>query len=152
MARGGAVAGAGRGRGIAKGQSKKVFPPSQNGIGKKGDIEILHTDTLVKEVEKVIRASHPDRLEVEKAKKVLKEHEQALVEAIARLEDASDGESADGDHQLQGQSMDQERWRKQQYDDHTGEGNRVVEGSDANKMATDGRVGSDDQQDNGDDI
>ncbi|XP_028121366.1 uncharacterized protein LOC114318627 [Camellia sinensis] len=48
----------------------------------------------------------------------------------------------DGDHQLQGQSMDQERWRKQQYDDHTGEGNRVVEGSDANKMATDGRVGS----------
>ncbi|CAL5414852.1 unnamed protein product [Camellia sinensis] len=48
----------------------------------------------------------------------------------------------DGDHQLQGQSMDQEQWRKKQYDDHTGEGNRVVEGSDANKMATDGRVGS----------
>lgn len=31
---------------------KKGFPLSQNGIGKKplGDIEILHTETLIKEV------------------------------------------------------------------------------------------------------
>jgi hypothetical protein len=52
MARGGAVTGAGRGRGTSKGQSKKDFPSSQNGIGKKamGDIEIVHTDTLIKEV------------------------------------------------------------------------------------------------------
>ena len=52
MARGGAVAAAGRGRGTRKGQSKKDFPPSKNGIGKKAlvDIEILHTDTLIKEV------------------------------------------------------------------------------------------------------
>lgn len=52
MARGGAVTGAGRGRGISKGQSKKEFSLSQNGIGKKamGDIEIVHTDTLIKEV------------------------------------------------------------------------------------------------------
>lgn len=48
----GVVPGAGRGRGTMKGQSKKDFPLSQNGIGKKalGDIEILHTDTLIKEV------------------------------------------------------------------------------------------------------
>lgn len=38
-------------------------------------------------------ASQPDPVEIEKAKRVLKEHEQALVDAIARLEDASDGES-----------------------------------------------------------
>lgn len=52
MTRGGAVPGAGRGRGTTKGQSKKDFPLQQNGIGKKGmgDIEILHTDTLIKEV------------------------------------------------------------------------------------------------------
>ena len=52
MARGGAVTGAGRGRGTPKGQSKKDFQLSQNGIGKKavGDIEIVHTDTLIKEV------------------------------------------------------------------------------------------------------
>ncbi|XVF19206.1 hypothetical protein REPUB_Repub11eG0089700 [Reevesia pubescens] len=95
MARGGGVAGAGRGRGSLKGQAKKDFPLAQNGVGKKvlGDIEILHTDTLIKEVEKVFGASHPDPIEIEKAKKVLKEHEQALVDAIARLEDASDGES-----------------------------------------------------------
>lgn len=42
----------GRGRGSTKGQPKKDFAPSQNGIGKKGldEIQILHTDTLIKEV------------------------------------------------------------------------------------------------------
>ncbi|XP_010322138.1 protein EMSY-LIKE 3 [Solanum lycopersicum] len=86
--------GAGRGRGLAKPQSRKGFPPSQNG-GRKGsdDIQLLHTDTLIKEVERVFGASHPDPLEVEKAKKVLKEHEQALLEAISRLGEISDGES-----------------------------------------------------------
>ncbi|PPE01045.1 hypothetical protein GOBAR_DD02010 [Gossypium barbadense] len=95
---GGGVVGAGRGRGNLKGQGKKDFPLTQNGVGKKvlGDIEILHTDTLIKEVEKVFGANHPDPVEIEKAKKVLNEHEQALVDAIARLEDASDGES--GNH------------------------------------------------------
>ncbi|GMJ00891.1 EMSY-like 3 [Hibiscus trionum] len=134
MARGGGVAGAGRGRGSLKG-AKKDFPSKQNGVGKKalGDIEILHTDTLIKEVEKVFGASHPDPVEIEKAKKVLKEHEQSLVDAIARLEDASDNESADGEHRFsQGQSMDQERaWRKRQYNE-MGEG-RMIEGSDGNK-------------------
>ncbi|XVF19204.1 hypothetical protein REPUB_Repub11eG0089700 [Reevesia pubescens] len=138
MARGGGVAGAGRGRGSLKGQAKKDFPLAQNGVGKKvlGDIEILHTDTLIKEVEKVFGASHPDPIEIEKAKKVLKEHEQALVDAIARLEDASDGES-DGEHPFsQGLSMDQERaWRKRQSDE-MGEG-RMIEGSDGNKMTRD---------------
>lgn len=46
--------GAGRGRGSTKVQSHKELPPSQNGIGKKvsdsDDIEIFHTDTLIKEV------------------------------------------------------------------------------------------------------
>lgn len=48
--------GAGRGRGMAKGQSRKDFPPSQNGGGKKrpDDIQLLHTDTLIKEVWKCI--------------------------------------------------------------------------------------------------
>ncbi|MQM09856.1 hypothetical protein Taro_042738 [Colocasia esculenta] len=95
IGRGGAVPGAGRGRGSVKYPSKKDLPPSQNGIGKKGAdiIEILHTETLIKEVEKVFGSSHPDPLEVEKAKKVLKEHEQSLIDAIARIADASDGES-----------------------------------------------------------
>lgn len=54
MGRGGAVACGGRGRGsVTKGQyPKKDFTTLRNGIGKKAlcDIEILHTDTLVKEV------------------------------------------------------------------------------------------------------
>ncbi|KAF8395907.1 hypothetical protein HHK36_019862 [Tetracentron sinense] len=112
VGRGGGVPGAGRGRGATKGQSKKDFLPSQNGIGKKAsnDIEILHIETLIKDVERVFGASHPDPLEVEKAKKALKEHEQALVDAIARLADASDGESDDG------RSMDRERgWKNRKY-------------------------------------
>lgn len=52
VSRGGAVTRGGRGRGTLKGQTKKDFSSSQNGIGKKakGDIEIVHTDTLIKEV------------------------------------------------------------------------------------------------------
>lgn len=44
--------GGGRGRGMTKGHIRKDFPPSQNGIGKKApdDIQLLHTDALIKEV------------------------------------------------------------------------------------------------------
>ncbi|CAK9328051.1 unnamed protein product [Citrullus colocynthis] len=107
MTRGGAVAAGGRGRGTMKGQSRRDLPVSQNGSRKQatGDIEILHTDTLIKEVEKVFGANHPDPMEIEKAKKVLKDHEQSLVDAIARLEDASDGESDGREPYSQGQSM-----------------------------------------------
>ncbi|CAN6873489.1 unnamed protein product [Brassica oleracea] len=81
----------GRGRGSMKTQQHKA----QNGIGKKalGDIELLHTDTLIKEVEKVFGSVNPNPAEVVKAKRVLRDHEQALVDAIARLEEMSDGES-----------------------------------------------------------
>ncbi|KAJ8770872.1 hypothetical protein K2173_021787 [Erythroxylum novogranatense] len=147
MMRGGAVARAGRGRGTITGQSKKDFPLSQNGIGKKavGDIEILHTETLIKEVQKVFGASHPDPVEIEKAKKVLNDHEQALVDAIARLEEASDGESDEGEQPFShAQSMDQDQWRKRPYDEMVGVG-RVVEGSDGNKLAREGRHGSHDR-------
>ncbi|KAF8403895.1 hypothetical protein HHK36_012001 [Tetracentron sinense] len=145
--RGGGVPGAGRGRGAIKGQSKKDLLPSQNGIGKKAsvDIEILHTDMLIKEVERIFGASHPDPLEIEKAKKVLKEHEQALVDAIARLADASDGESDDGEHAFShGQSMDRELgWKNRKYGTEEGRG----DGLDGNQMARGGRVASDDPQD-----
>ncbi|KAK2379218.1 hypothetical protein P8452_35738 [Trifolium repens] len=103
--------GVGRGRGVPKGQSRKDFLASQNGIGKKApdDIQILHTDALIKEVERVFNANHPDPLEIEKAKKVLKDHEQSLVDALARLADLSDGESdGAGRHFPHGQPMDRE--------------------------------------------
>ncbi|KAF3514638.1 hypothetical protein F2Q69_00000515 [Brassica cretica] len=88
MPRGGPT---GRGRGNMKIQPHKA----QNGIGKKalGDIEILHTDTLIKEIEKVFGSVNPNPAEVEKAKRVLRDHEQALVDAIAKLEEMSDGDS-----------------------------------------------------------
>ncbi|XP_076944138.1 protein EMSY-LIKE 3-like [Bidens hawaiensis] len=99
--------GGGRGRGLTKGQNRKGFPPSQNGIGKKGldELQLFNTDTLITEVERVFGSSHPDPLEIEKARKILKEHEQALADAIARLADISDGES---DHGMHGRPMDRE--------------------------------------------
>ncbi|WOK95293.1 protein EMSY-LIKE 3 isoform X2 [Canna indica] len=140
--RGGAFPLAGRGRGTTKNQPKKEFPPSVNGISKKssGDIEILHTETLIKEVEKVFGASHPDPLEIEKAKKVLKEHEQSLIDALARLAGVSDGEESEegGGHQFSHeQSMERDRgWRTHQ-NMAAGEGRR--EGSDGDGIASDYR-------------
>ncbi|PIN15589.1 putative protein, contains ENT domain [Handroanthus impetiginosus] len=102
--------GSGRGRGLTKSESRKHFPPSQNGIRKKGpdNIQLLHTDTLIKEVERVFSASHPDPVEIEKAKKVLKEQELALTDALARLADLSDGESDEGGRFMHGQPMHRE--------------------------------------------
>ncbi|XP_015078753.1 protein EMSY-LIKE 3-like [Solanum pennellii] len=87
-----------RGLGLTMPQSRTDFPSSHYGIGKKGDdfIVLLRTDMLINEVEKrVFGTSHPDPLEVEKAKEVLKDHEQALVAAISRLDRMiSDGDSS----------------------------------------------------------
>ncbi|GMH00085.1 hypothetical protein Nepgr_001924 [Nepenthes gracilis] len=147
--RGSAFSGAGRGRGTSKGQPKKDLLLSQNGIKRKaaGDIELLHTDTLIKEVEKIFSASHPNPAEVEKANRVLKDHEQALVDAIARLEDASDGESDEADHRLsQGHPMDPELdWRKR-HRVEMGEGGGI-ESQKAVKIAREGRVATDKRQD-----
>ncbi|XP_047341001.1 protein EMSY-LIKE 3-like [Impatiens glandulifera] len=84
------------GRGVPKSRPRKDLPPSQqNGAVKKGtdEIKILNTDSLIKEVERVFSISHPDPIEVEKAKKALKEQEQALTAAIAKLADISEGEN-----------------------------------------------------------
>ncbi|KAL0676022.1 hypothetical protein Bca4012_004003 [Brassica carinata] len=85
----------GRGRGPRIHQPRREFlppPTQQNGGGGGDDIELFNTDLLVKEVERVFDATHPDPFELDKAKKMLKEHEQALMAALARLADTSDGE------------------------------------------------------------
>ncbi|KAJ1423243.1 ENT domain [Sesbania bispinosa] len=100
--------GAGRGRGHPKFQARKEFLPPQNGIGNRvlNDIELPNTDSLVKEVERIFATSPPDSMELEKAKQMLKEHEQALVDAIARIADTSDGESDEEQPFLHGQLME----------------------------------------------
>ncbi|KAH6825814.1 hypothetical protein C2S53_008019 [Perilla frutescens var. hirtella] len=84
----------GRGRTSSMNQYTKEMRPSRNGVMKDDseEIEILHTDTLIKKVEKVLEASHPDALEIDKAKKMLKEHEQTLVQVIQKLVDACDSD------------------------------------------------------------
>lgn len=90
----GATPGPGIDRGTAEGAQL------QNGVEREPDeIEILDTETLIKEVEKVFDRSHPSLHEIEKAKQRLKEHEQALIGVIEKLADESDTES-DGDHQI----------------------------------------------------
>ncbi|XP_057539062.1 protein EMSY-LIKE 3-like isoform X2 [Amaranthus tricolor] len=126
LARGGGAIGAGRGRGTLKGHPKKDSFMPQNGVGRRevGEIKLRNTDALIKEVENVFSANNPDSTEIEKAKKLLKEHEEALAQAIAVLQDASDGESDGGDHPFsQGKSMDREQgWRKRKYDEMGVEG------------------------------
>lgn len=95
----GAAPGPVRERGTAEDQSQNQLAQLQNGGKEPDEIEILDTDTLLKEVEKLIDASHPSLVEIEKAKKRLKEHEQALISVIEKLADESDTES-DGDRQI----------------------------------------------------
>ncbi|KAK4743324.1 hypothetical protein SAY87_001325 [Trapa incisa] len=100
----------GRSRVPLKTQPRRENLPPQNGALKKlsDDIELFNTDSLVKEVERVFAVSNPDPMEIVKAKNMLKDHEQALVDAIARLGDASDGESDGGPgHAGGGQLMEQ---------------------------------------------
>eukprot|EP00252_Welwitschia_mirabilis_P012641 TRINITY_DN2792_c0_g1_i1.p1 TRINITY_DN2792_c0_g1~~TRINITY_DN2792_c0_g1_i1.p1 ORF type:complete len:496 (-),score=141.49 TRINITY_DN2792_c0_g1_i1:551-2038(-) len=162
LGRGGYVA-SGRGRGVIKSQSRKDLIPSQNGTGKKlpGDIELLHTETLLKEVERVVGGPHPDPADIEKAKKVLKDHEQSLLDALAKLADTSDGESGDGQHAVPSntQSIDHDRgWRNRQYsgninagdDEYDTFGDGRGEGSDGEPIIGEGGVASYDPHD-GDD-
>ncbi|CAN1133623.1 Protein EMSY-LIKE 1 [Linum perenne] len=109
MNRGGFIPSSGQVRGATKFPTRRENLLTHNGFAAakvSDDIELLNTETLVKEVEKVFGVSQPDPLELEKAKMMLKEHEQALMDAIARLADASDDES-DGEQQfLHGQPME----------------------------------------------
>ncbi|KAG1358686.1 protein EMSY-LIKE 3 [Cocos nucifera] len=63
-------------------------------------IEILATDKLIHEVERVCGVENPDPAQIEKVKIMLRGHERALLEAIGRLADVSDDDSPDhGQHQ-----------------------------------------------------
>ncbi|CAH2058018.1 unnamed protein product, partial [Thlaspi arvense] len=85
-----------RGSGFTKTTIRKDFRTSQNGTGKKKhpDIRIRQTSVLIREVEERVLGSHnPDPQEVARAKRILEEQELALVGAIAKLEEISDGEN-----------------------------------------------------------
>lgn len=88
---------AGRGRRFARQQFENDVNASENRIVQKAsdEIEILHTATLIKKVEKVVDASHPDLAELAKAKKMLKEQEQALIDVIAKLTDVCESGSGE---------------------------------------------------------
>ncbi|KAJ0258534.1 Protein EMSY-LIKE 4 [Hirschfeldia incana] len=87
-----------RGSGLVKTTVKKDFRTPQNGTGKRKhmDIRIRQTNVLIREVERVFGSQNPDPQEVERAKRMLEEQEQALVGAIAKIGDISDGENEGG--------------------------------------------------------
>ncbi|XP_062199518.1 protein EMSY-LIKE 1-like isoform X5 [Phragmites australis] len=91
----GAMAGRSRGRGrFSTNDAIKDYVPPQNGIDSNIDhIDIPNTESVVIEVERVL--SNPNMREIEKARKLLKDQEQSLLDAIARLDEASDSESVD---------------------------------------------------------
>ncbi|XP_047313856.1 protein EMSY-LIKE 3-like [Impatiens glandulifera] len=82
-----------RDAGTTKIIQRKQFPSSRN-LEKKAltDIELLHTDTLIKQVEKVFSGTQPNPVDIEKARKAIKDHEEALINAIALIGDLSEGE------------------------------------------------------------
>ncbi|RWW66937.1 hypothetical protein BHE74_00025657 [Ensete ventricosum] len=76
--------------------SKKGFVRSGVDILKPGSdiIEILATDKLIHEVERVCGGENPEPALVQRAKLILKDHERALLEAIGKLADVSDGDDS----------------------------------------------------------
>ncbi|XP_025803902.1 protein EMSY-LIKE 3-like isoform X2 [Panicum hallii] len=89
----GAMAGPIRGRGrLSINEPMKDYAPPQNGTNRNfNNIDIPNTENVVTEVERVL--SNPNTREIEKARKLLKDQEQSLLDAIARLDEASDSES-----------------------------------------------------------
>ncbi|KAG2332129.1 hypothetical protein Bca52824_003309 [Brassica carinata] len=83
-----------RGSSLAKTTIKNDLRTSQSGSGKRKhvDIRIRPTSVLIREVERVLGSHNPDPQEVERAKRVLEEQEHALVGAITKLGDISNGE------------------------------------------------------------
>ncbi|XP_018472751.1 protein EMSY-LIKE 4-like isoform X2 [Raphanus sativus] len=84
-----------RGSSLAKTTIKNDLRTSQNGSGKRKhvDIRLRPTNVLIREVERVLGSHNPDPQEVEMAKRVLEEQERALVGAITKLGDISNGEN-----------------------------------------------------------
>ncbi|VAI33722.1 unnamed protein product [Triticum turgidum subsp. durum] len=81
----------GRGR-LSQNEHPNKYGPPQNGINRNiGEIDVPNTQSVVIEVERVL--SNPNMHEIEKAKKLLTDQEQSLLDAIASLDDASDSES-----------------------------------------------------------
>uniref|UniRef100_A0A0E0M2T7 ENT domain-containing protein n=1 Tax=Oryza punctata TaxID=4537 RepID=A0A0E0M2T7_ORYPU len=88
-----AMASKGGGR-LFRNEPTKDCAPPQNGINRNiGHIDVPNTRSVVIEVERVL--SNPNMGEIEKARKLLQDQEQSLLDAIARLDDASDSESED---------------------------------------------------------
>lgn len=83
----------GRGR-LSQNEHPNEYAPPQNGVNRNiGEIDVPNTQSVVIEVERVL--SNPNMREIEKAKKLLTDQEQSLLDAIASLDDASDSESED---------------------------------------------------------
>ncbi|KAG8057220.1 hypothetical protein GUJ93_ZPchr0002g25754 [Zizania palustris] len=87
-----AMASRGGGR-FSRNESMKNYAPPQNGSNRNiGHIDVPNTENVVIEVERVL-SNPPNMGEIEKARKLLQDQEQSLLDAIARLDEASDSES-----------------------------------------------------------
>ncbi|XP_072989612.1 protein EMSY-LIKE 3-like [Typha latifolia] len=123
------------GRLLVRPSTKKAFLPSgaENLKHESGTIEIRATSKLIDEVERYC-GEKPDAAHLEKAKLVLRDHEKALLDAIAKLADLSDGD-ASPDQRLHCYSMidpqrDRSGYRNVVYDKLAKTGNYYKEGYD----------------------
>lgn len=149
----GGISHSNKGRAVLKGQSIIDSAPSQNGIGRRDpeDIELRYTDKLIMKVQRLVEVSNPDPADLEKAKKVLKEHEFFLLEAIDRLPGVSDEDGRNPRSRTH--SVDDSRVRKTNRNTHASadeydtEEDGRGEGSDGEPFVGEGGVASDNIQD-----
>ncbi|NP_001150442.1 Protein EMSY-LIKE 3 [Zea mays] len=95
MTNNGAMAGSIKGRGrLSINETIKDYAPPENGTNRNFDhVDIPNTGSVVMEVKRVL--FNPNMPEIEKARKLLKDQEQSLLDAIARLDEASDSDNED---------------------------------------------------------
>lgn len=98
---------------VAMKTSKKGVAHSGFGNMKPGSdiFEIRATDKLINEVEMICGGVNPDPSQIERARLILREHERALMDAIGKLADVSDGDDSPVHRQKQHQYSNEERDR-----------------------------------------
>lgn len=87
----------GKGRGLASVQMQnESYGQLRNGTSNSGadTIEIMATDELIDEIQRVCGVQSPDPAQLERAKQILKEQERALIDALNKLSDVADDDNA----------------------------------------------------------
>lgn len=114
--------------------------PLQSPNGDLNHIQMVSTEAVVDEVENILLSSHPEPYEIEHAVNILKNQEETLVDALAKITSASEGESLEA-----GNSREPSMGREQELTDKQLDINGPPALGAEYGMVTDGEGGSGEQ-------